>query len=427
MKKILYISYFFPPINTIATYRALYTVKYLALNGYKVDVLCGIGDEQNLDNNLSKELKNLKNVNIYRIKNLDIIEKMINYKNKKDNETTENSKSNLNNKWKNIYRFILTNFLPSNYKYIPDRYFIWLLKSFYFYKKNLISNKYDAIISSFGPPSVHILAYRIKKNCNTVWIADYRDLWSNEHLNNQLKILKFINKLIEKFVVRNANYITTVSNFLVQELKSLFPKHYINVIYNGYESSTIPNSLKKDKFIVSYTGTIYEGKRDPSNFFKAVLMLKKEGIINKDNFLIYYAGKDGNKFIKLSEKFGIDDLIKNLGLISHKDSINLQVSSDLLLLLEWNNPKAKGVLTGKLFEYLYARKPILFIGYKGSEINDILSYTRSGKCLNDPSEIKNYIIKIMNKEITFNFQNVEEFSRENQTKKFIKLIEGDKW
>jgi len=428
MKRILYISYFFPPINTIATYRALYTVKYLALSGYKVDVLCGIGDEKNLDNDLIEELKNLDNVNIYRIKNFDFIEKIKNIKNSNINNINLEKKIFNSNtsirKFKKFYRFFLTNFLPSNYKYLPDKYIVWLVKSYFFYKNNLMNNNYDVIISSFGPPSVHILAYLIKKKINVKWIADYRDLWSNEHLNNQIEILKSFNKVVEKYIVQNANSIVTVSKFLKEQLLSLFSYKNIYVIYNGYEEFNIKNK-NKEKFVISYTGTIYEEKRDPTNLFKAVYKLKQKNIINKNNFEISYAGKDGNKFLSLACTYKVNDLVRDYGVISHKEAVELQFSSDLLLLLEWNDPKAKGVLTGKFFEYLYAKKPILFIGYKYSEINEILELTNSGVNLNDVDEIENFLLQLLNGKKQFKFSNIENFSRKNQTKKLIEIIEKE--
>lgn len=417
-KRILYISYFFPPINAIATYRALYQVKYLALNGYKIDVVCGIGGEA-IDNGLMKEFAKYENIKVIRIKNFDFIRKIKKLFFGKKNKKFEMSKDERT--IDRVIKKLYSKFIPS-YTTFPDRVFIWLIKSYFIVKKRMTIYEYDLIYSSFGPPSSHILAYLLK-NTKIKWFAEYRDLWSNSHINEQIKILKYFNKFIEKIIIKKSDLLVTVSKNLAKQLKKMYNKK-IYIVYNGFEPhKIILNKKKNSKFKILYTGSIYKYKRDPGPLFKAVEILKNENIINKDNFEIKYYGPTPEIFFAKVQKFNILDLVNINGLISHEEILKEQFLADLLLLLEWNHPDAKGILTGKFFEYLYVKKPILFIGYKYSEINAILKYTDSGICLNDYIKIKTFIYSLINKKISFKFKNIERFSRENQTKKIINLIE----
>ena len=149
-----------------------------------------------------------------------------------------------------------------------------------------------------------------------------------------------------------------------------------------------------DKFTITYTGTLYQGKRDPSKLFKAINELISENKIDKNDINIRFYGKQEDWLYKDIEKYNLKDVTNYYGFVSRNLVVTKQRESQLLLLLLWDNPKESGVYTGKIFEYLAAQRPIIAIGPSvGGVVKDLLEETGVGIYTSSIQELKEYLLQ----------------------------------
>lgn len=437
--KILFISYYFAPANAVASIRTTKIVKYLEKNGFIVDVICGkfpIKDEI-----LERDIEGKRN--IFYIDGFKFIENLRKYK----RETSQKSPK-LN--WKSFILKISNKILDKIFGL--EKYFIIeILNSYFFFqnakKLKININQYDFIVSSFGPVGSLLLAnYYKKKNPKVKYILDLRDPIIPEYINSG--ILKFFLKIFEEKTFNLLDYAVVVSEGLKEYLIDNGFKKGISVITNGYDLEDISfvdekflKEIEKnnsDKITFCYTGTLYEGKRDISKLFLALKQLINEGKIQEDKISIYYAGKDEDIFLNTAKIYNLDNISKSYGFLPRKKSLALQAGSDILVLATWNTNKEKGVLTGKLFEYMMFKKPILALvsGNKKAEIDQILkNLTLSLVYYNEHDDIKNlkdYILKVYNIKIlqdqilTEYNEAINEYNYRNIVKKYTKILEDIK-
>ena len=170
-------------------------------------------------------------------------------------------------------------------------------------------------------------------------------------------------------------------------------KKTTHVIYNGYDEDDYPPRVDLTrKLTLTYAGRIYAGKRDPTVLFKAIAASRKTKRINPDILQIRFYGSGQEVIRALTKKYGVEDYVYLGGDVSYEQSLLRQCESWILLLLEWDNPLAKGVLTGKFFEYLGAKRPILCIGYKEGSLGKLLTETRAGIVLNDQKDMEKFLL-----------------------------------
>jgi hypothetical protein len=430
MKKILVISATFFPQNRISVLRIGQWVKYLAKYDYEITVLTTKKYPFLGPFDLNEQLP--ENVQIVEV---DFLPKFLVKKLSSFNVTTS---SNEIDKINHIKLFIrkLRRYIGSFF----DMYDLWINPAF---KKAIELQKeeqFDYIISSFSPPTVHMIAHKLKnKFPNIKWIADFRDLWAYNHIIQAKGFLGVLERYKEKKVLENVDKIITVSKPLSEIMKNIYIKKDVYIIENGFDPEEFPDWKKniivkpriKDKLIISYLGTIYPKRRDPSILFEAVNELIDQKQIDRNQIEINFYG-DNKQQLKdiISKKDYIKYNIVNIkGFISRNESLKIQKQSDLLLFLEWNDPTARGVLTGKLFEYLVSGTPILSIGITNKNgAGEIIEKTKTGKLFVNKVDLKKELIRIFKiKQIEFyepDIKEIEKFSREKQVKKLVKIMDN---
>ena len=171
-----------------------------------------------------------------------------------------------------------------------------------------------------------------------------------------IKVFHPYERYLENKFHKNANIITTVSEPLADSLRSI-TNTPVKVIYNGYDEEDFSFLFEKerdnnDKFIISYLGTIYRPFRNPEPLFKAIADLDNKGLISANDIKINFDGGQAD-VMDYVNKYGINDYYEYLGMLPREESLKLQYNSDAVLFLEYENPEVKGILTGKLFEYLF--------------------------------------------------------------------------
>ena len=237
----------------------------------------------------------------------------------------------------------------------------------------------DAMVSSSGPPTCNLAAQMIKRKHDLVWIADFRDLWTQNHYYPYTHIRHSFEEKLELRTLSYADSLTTISEPLANKLKCLHPDRKIHVIPNGFDPTQLnPGESLPEKFTITYTGSIYKSRQDPDILFEAISVLLSEGSLEAKNLSVEFYGKEEDWLLSKAMRYGLKDIVKTYGPISRAESIEKQRQSHLLLLLTWNDPKERGIYTAKIFDYLAARRPILSVGLPGSIVDDLLIETNTG-------------------------------------------------
>jgi glycosyltransferase involved in cell wall biosynthesis len=262
------------------------------------------------------------------------------------------------------------------------------------------SKQIDAIISSSMPMTCHLIAKTLAEKYNIPWVADFRDLWSQNHYSSHSFVRKYFETKLEIKTLKHASAITVVSQPLVEKLGALHENKQIFPIKNGFDPELVNSENNVDQnFTIVYTGDLYEGKRDPVQLFEVIQELCDNGVIKREDIKIHFFGypKSESPEYWLQEeiaKHHFQDLVILHGRVSHEIAIFEQRKAQILLLLTWNNPDERGVYTGKVFEYLAAHRPIISFGYtEGGVIKDLLVQTQAGIHAGNYHELKDAIVQ----------------------------------
>lgn len=251
-------------------------------------------------------------------------------------------------------------------------------------RKLLESQEIDAIISSSSPVTCHLIAKELKKEYKIPWVADLRDLWTQNHYYQYSLVRKMIERRLEKKILSQADALVTVSQPLADKLKELHKGQTVYAITNGFDPDEV-NILPMDltpKFTITWTGTIYYGKHSPSRILEATRSLISEGAIDRKDIEIRFYGKvtrlRGWWLEEKIKQLGLHNVAKFYGEIPRQKAIEKQRESQILLFLDWDDPRVKGVYSEKIFEYLAAGRPILATGGPQEVVSNLLKETQAG-------------------------------------------------
>ena len=277
-------------------------------------------------------------------------------------------------------------------------------------------NNIRVIFSSAPPYTVHLIARTLSKKHELPWVADFRDPWTDRfynYENKRLWLTKLIDSYLERKVINDATALTTVSKTISEYYNKTF-----YVIHNGYdeEDFSLVNKTENNNVVISYIGTMTKSQ-NPLMFFESIYELN----LKEKKYQIDLIGNihPDKKYNIEAKKY--DNFIKIKPYIPHKDAIKKMCESDFLLLVIPNTEKNKGIVTGKLFEYIRSMRKIIMIGPPKSDAAKIIAQTNSGRCF-DYSE-KNKINQFLLKTNLPSSNNYQQYSRENLTKILSHLIE----
>jgi len=261
-------------------------------------------------------------------------------------------------------------------------------------REMLLTHNFDVILSSSPYPTVHRVAATLKKETGLPWIADFRDPWSQNHNNQFPLIRRKIDAWLEKRTIFQADLITTVSEGFAKKLKILH-RQKIEIIRNGFQSMSkaYTGSFPK-QFTLSYTGAIYENKQDPEKILIALKNLIDQGKIDPAHVRLNFYGRYYIWLQKLIDIYSLGDVAKQKGYQARDKIQQIQRTSHLLLLFQWEDFSEKGILPLKFYEYLDTGRPILASGGEDlGEISDILKITKAGFVVHTASKIEKTLCK----------------------------------
>ncbi len=427
MKKVLIITYYWPPSGGAGVQRWLKFSKYLREFGWEPVVFTvANGEFPEQDNSLLKDIpKNLEVIKV-PIKEPYVIYKLLT--GRKKNEKIH--AGFLTEKKKKSFLQDFAVWVRGNF-FIPDARMLWIKPSVKALQQWLNTNAVDAIASTGPPHTCHLIAMQLKDKTRLPWLADFRDPWTNIDFYKDLKLTRWADKKhhrLEKAVVTTADAVVTIGKTMQEEFATQFNRK-IEYITNGYDdddTSIIPDTLDT-KFSLAHIGTMVR-TRNPQSLWQALYELLDEIPDLKNHLEIKLAGKVDAAVGELLNHYSLTNYVNRIEYLNHDEVLKVQQQSQMLLLVVNNTPNAKGVVTGKLFEYLAAKRPILCIGPTDGDAAKIIVETQSGHCAayDDVARIKtilkDYFNKFLKSELISNAKNIEAYSRKNLTEKLSEVL-----
>ena len=321
-------------------------------------------------------------------------------------------------------------YIRANY-FIPDARKFWIKPSVNYLKEYISKNNIDAIITTGPPHSMHLIGLKLKKQLGINWIADFRDPWTEIDYFHQLPLSKkAINKhhFLEQEVLLNADKVLVVG----KTMNKNYAKFSNNVvtITNGFDGDIITSETKLDsKFTITHIG-LMNADRNPKMLWDVLTKIISENKDFSKDFMLKLIGKVDASVVEEISARKLQDNVELIDYVTHKDVIEFQKKSQVLLLLLNNVPSAKGIITGKIFEYLMVNRPILAIAPKDGDLAEILNETNAGKVVDfeDNTTLKNTIFELYSKykhgNLSVNSKNIEQFHRRELTKKVAEILKG---
>jgi glycosyltransferase involved in cell wall biosynthesis len=431
MKKVLIISYYFPPSGGAGVQRVLKFVKYLPQFGWEPIVLTvheGAGFPAR-DPSLLKEIP--KGIPVHRTKIFEpysIYRKVTSKKKDEAIDIATLSQTGLSLS-ERFSRFIRSTF------FIPDARCFWKKHAVKTGQKIIDSQSIDLIFSSAPPYTCHRIGQQLQKYSALPWVADFRDSWVGWLSAPKRWFLPhWIDRSMEHSVLRNADRCVTVSNGIREDLLSRNKRVDLDkwdLIPNGYDGEDFKNrngNPSNDLFVLTYTGSLY-GHRSPETLLSALERILQKHPELQNVIRIRFIGRVDAHFLEAFKRFGT--IIQYIPYVPHSESIRMLLDSTALLLIIDDAPANQSIITGKLYEYIGAKRPILALAPEG-EAAQLIRQLNIGAVVhpNDASSIQKAleiwldIWKRKKSIIKLSDDRIEQFDRKNLTKQLADVFDG---
>jgi hypothetical protein len=386
-KRVLIVSFLFPPTNSVGAVRVGKFTKYLPRFGWEPVALTA----DTLKERLQGLPVEMDEKNVFRTPYFALYSSLS--RNLQVNQGITSEDTSLRFNWKKpIYKAVRLAQPIYNLSILapllrdPIGWYPHATR-----KGSELLNKYgiDVIFSSYAPSTSHLVARRLHQISGVPWVAEFRDLWALNHNARTTRFLQYLTCRLERRVMKHSSLLISTSEPWAKQLEALHSKKAI-IIPNGFDEDDYVEDIPlTSKFTITYTGQIYARKQDPTPLFKVLKQLEEEGKISSSDFEVrFFGGNLLETTEPLVERYGIRELVKVYGLVPFSESVRRQKESSVLLILKWNDPKEKGVYTGKLYEYLGAKRPILAVGSFNENVDDLISESGTGISVDEPHLIK---------------------------------------
>ena len=318
-------------------------------------------------------------------------------------------------------------YVRANY-FIPDARKFWIKPSVKFLSNYLKNNEIDVVITTGPPHSIHIIGLALRDKFKIKWISDFRDPWTEIDYFQQLPLTKKANKKhhqLEQEVLEKSDMVIVVGETMKK--KFLKHNHNIEVLTNGFDSYENSLTIELDSnFSITHVG-LMNADRNPTILWEVLYEISSENIDFKNNLRIKFIGKIDDTVIQDIQVFNPKNIVR-IPYLDHEEVRKYQASSQVLLLSINHVPSAKGIITGKIFEYLQAKRPILGIGPEDGDAAAILKKTNAGNIVgfNNKVELKAAVLKLYKdfkeEKLFVNSINIEQFHRKNITRQLAQVI-----
>ena len=418
MKKVLIITYYWPPAGGPGVQRWLKFVKYLGDFGIEPVLYIPENPHYPLqDPTLVKEVP--ENLKIY---SLPIREPYTWAKLVSGKKTRRISSGIIQTKNQSIIEKSML-WIRGNF-FIPDARKNWIKPSVAFLEDILRKEGIQTIITTGPPHSVHLIGEALKRTHDLPWLADFRDPWTSIGYHKKLKLTKASSqehRRLEQMVLNNADKIIVTSDTTKEEFKKSTDRP-ITVITNGYDQDYEGGANLDDQFTIAHIGSLLTG-RNPKNLWKVLSELAAENENFRTKLQLEFIGVVSQDVLDTLYRYELGPYIKVKGYVSHADALRRQRSTQVLLLVEIDSVETTGIIPGKIFEYMAARRPILALGPENWEAGRIIAETQTGVAFDydEHTELKALLLRwfeaFVKKNLVVNSKDLTQYSRKELTKK----------
>ncbi len=286
---------------------------------------------------------------------------------------------------------------------IPDLQVTWVPSALRQARTLVKTHRIQALYSSSGPESNHLVALQLKRETGLPWVADFRDGWLYDpliaaRLTNPLR--NRIEQRLERSVVTAADQIAVLNPMMADDLSARYPgiAPKLAVISNGFDTSDLASLARRStgKFTLVHTGAIELSRVGTrlDGLLRALATLKAENHAVLQDLQVIFVGRLSASEKAATEAVGLPDVIQRVGEVPHQQSLQYQVDAEVLLLI--THPTQLAVTTTKVFEYLGARRPILALTPEGSEAALMIQRTQTGMIVPpvDPAAIGSALLAL---------------------------------
>tara|TARA_R110002049_G_scaffold306635_1_gene505449 strand:+ start:25523 stop:26830 length:1308 start_codon:yes stop_codon:yes gene_type:complete len=423
-KKVLIITYYWPPAGGPGVQRWLKFVKYLP--DFNIEPVVYIPENPNyplIDESLSTEVSKSLTILKQPIKEPY---KLASFFSKQKSKTISKGIISENKKQSFLEKAML--FIRGNF-FIPDARVGWVKPSFAYLSEYIQKEGIETIITTGPPHSLHLIGLQLKDKLGVKWLADFRDPWTTIGYHKQLKLTNRAqnkHKALEASVLNTADKIIVTSHVTKTEFSKITQKP-ISVITNGYDRESVENTTLDTKFSLAHIGSLLS-KRNPEILWKILSDLVQENQEFSKDLQLNLVGAVSEDVLKSIENHGLSTFLNKIDYVSHKEAIQFQRKSQVLLLIEIDSETTKCIIPGKLFEYMVSNRPIIGIGPEGSDVETIIKETNTGHYFyyNDYNNLKSTLLNhykvFQNNNLQSQPIGLQRYSRKALTESLSKLL-----
>lgn len=423
-RKVLIITYYWPPAGGPGVQRWLKFVKYLP--NYGIEPIVYIPENPTyplLDEGLLSEVNPNLTILKQRITEPYAWASMFS-----KGSTKKISSGIIPNKKKQslIQRMML--WVRGNL-FIPDARVLWVKPSVAYLSKYIQENGIDTVITTGPPHSLHLIGLKLKEKLDIKWVADFRDPWTTIGYHKELMLSASAekkHKALENQVLNTADIVLVTSPTTKKVFETLTNRP-IHVITNGYDVEKIAKQPLDEKFTLAHIGS-FLSERNPKILWDALAELISENKDFQSKFELKLIGAVSMEVLHSISEANLNSYVNNLGYVSHEKAITEQRKSQVLLLVEIDSDDTKCIIPGKLFEYMVSERPVLAIGPKDADFAAIMQSTNTGVFVtyDEKAKLKQSIVSYFEQSQNGTLQShavgLQQYSRKNLTEELVKIL-----
>lgn len=381
--KVLIIAYYFPPIGGGGVQRALKMAKYLGEFGWEPHVLTVDPVRHvSLDASLLEQLP--EGVHIHRCREWSLGRQALAPAPTGTSSPGEGGRQGAVSRLKRrVFPWLKR---AKNALLIPDDQILWLAPAIRLGRQVMAEQGIDAVVSTSGPVTNHLVGLALKRSAGKPWIADYRDPWTQNMHRSGIRSREWLEVRLERMVLRESDLLLTVTQSFADNFRAKFAEELrrVEVIHNGFDRAdyTALENVEKpgeeaSRCVFIYTGIFYK-ERNPRLLLRAVRELIDEGLVREEAIRLRFAGVfDYPGYTENADsvrEHRLESVVELLGHLPHAAALEAMKRSDILVIVGDTAPGSGDYIPGKLFEYLAIGHPILALSLPGESTRIIEKY-----------------------------------------------------